>query len=111
MLVAYENAVGEVFIKIKLPSGKEWPNVYGWGDRQWDSLLSVAAPADTDAIASLKASWDTLSKSLIKSSQDKIDENKKAREDYKTLVANWGKTAGTGTSKPTGKVADDDSGG
>jgi hypothetical protein len=59
---------GRVFIQLTLPSGATEINVDGWGDAQWDSLLSSTTnSADIAAINSLKASWSSLQSQLRQS--------------------------------------------
>jgi hypothetical protein len=59
---------GRVFIQLTLPSGATEINVDGWGDAQWDSLLSSTTnSADIAAISSLKASWSSLQSQLRQS--------------------------------------------
>jgi hypothetical protein len=59
---------GRVFIQLTLPSGATEINVDGWGDAQWDSLLSSTTnAADIAAINSLKASWSGLQSQLRQS--------------------------------------------
>jgi hypothetical protein len=110
MIKAYEMG-STLVVPVFLPSGKELANVRGWGDTQWDGLIARADPRDLEALTSLKASYDTVITPLAEEVKTKIAANTEARKAHEELVANWGKTAGTGTSTPTGKVADDDSGG
>jgi hypothetical protein len=61
---------GRVFISLTLPSGKSEFNVDGWGDQQWDSLITTLTDtADITAANSLKASWPTLQAQLRASVQ------------------------------------------
>jgi hypothetical protein len=67
-LTASLQVSGRVFIQLTLPSGATEINVDGWGDAQWDSLLSSTTnSADISAISSLKASWSGLQSQLRQS--------------------------------------------
>jgi hypothetical protein len=67
-LTASLQVSGRVFIQLTLPSGATEINVDGWGDAQWDSLLSSTTnAADIAAINSLKASWSGLQSQLRQS--------------------------------------------
>jgi hypothetical protein len=110
MIKAYQTG-SSITVPVFLPSGKELKNVLGWDAQLWDYQIETASPLDLEVLKSLKENYATVIQPLITEVQTKIDENTTAKKEYDTMVANWGKTAGTGTSKPTGKVADDDSGG
>jgi hypothetical protein len=69
-LTATLQVSGRVFIQLTLPSGKSEFNVDGWGDQQWDSLITTLTDtADITAANSLKASWDVLQPQLRQSVQ------------------------------------------
>ena len=110
MIKAYEMG-STLVVPVFLPSGKELANVRGWGDTQWDGLIARTDPRDLEALTSLKASYDTVITPLAEEVKAKIAANADARKAHEELVANWGKTAGTGTSTSTGNLGDDDRGG
>ena len=110
MIKAYQTG-SSITVPVFLPSGKELKNVLGWDAQLWDYQIETANPLDLEVLKSLKDNYDNVIQPLVTAVQTKIDENTAAKKEYDNLVANWGKTAGTGTSTPTGKVADDDSGG
>lgn len=110
MIKAYQDG-SSVSVPIFLPSGKELKNVLGWDAQMWDGQIEVAKPQDLEVLKSLKDSYSSVIQPLVDDVTAKISANAAAKKEHETLVANWGKTAGTGSSTPTGKVADDDSGG
>lgn len=110
MIKAYQSG-SSITVPVFLPSGKELKNVLGWDALLWDDQIESASPLDLEVLKSLKENYANVIQPLVTEVQTKIDENTAAKKEHDTLVANWGKTAGTGTSTPTGKVADDDSGG
>lgn len=64
-LAASEQISGRVLIELTLPSGLTELNVDGWGDAQWDGLISTLTnTADIAAANSIKASWGTLQAQL-----------------------------------------------
>jgi hypothetical protein len=110
MIKAYQTG-SSITVPVFLPSGKELPNVLGWDAQMWDYQIEVAKPQDLEVLKSLKESYASVIQPLVDDVNAKIAANDAAKKEYDTMVANWGKTAGTGTSTPTGKVADDDAGG
>ena len=110
MIKAYQDG-SSVSVPIFLPSGKELKNVLGWDAQMWDGQIEVAKPQDLEVLKSLKDSYASVIQPLVDDVTAKISANAAAKKEHETLVANWGKTAGTGSSTSTGKVADDDSGG
>lgn len=110
MIKAYQTG-SSITVPVFLPSGKELPNVLGWDAQMWDYQIEVAKPQDLEVLKSLKDSYSSVIQPLVDDVTAKIAANTEAKKEHDTLVANWGKTAGTGTSTPTGKVADDDAGG
>ena len=107
---AYQDG-SSVSVPVFLPSGKELKNVLGWDAQMWDGQIEVAKPQDLEVLKSLKDSYSSVIQPLVDDVTAKIAANVAAKKEHETLVANWGKTAGTGSSTSTGKVADDDSGG
>ena len=110
MIKAYQDG-SSVSVPIFLPSGKELRNVLGWDAQMWDGQIEVAKPQDLEVLKSLKDSYASVIQPLVDDVNAKIAANVAAKKEHDILVANWGKTAGTGSSTSTGKVADDDSGG
>jgi hypothetical protein len=110
MIKAYMMGFTTVSVPVFLPSGKELSNVRGWGATQWDAQIAIADPRDIEALSSLKASYDTVIQPLITDVETKVAANAAAKAEYDKMLANWGTTAGTGTSTPIGNRADDDSG-
>ena len=111
MIKAYEAGVN-IFVPVFLPSGLELTNVRGWGPAQWDAQIARADPRDLEALTGLKANYDTVIQPLIDEVTAKVAANSAARKEYDTLLANWGKTAGTSSSSGTNRgVADDDASG
>lgn len=111
MIKAYEMGITLV-VPVFLPSGKELPNVRGWGPAQWDAQIAIADLRDLAALTSLKENYDTVIQPLITDVQTKIAENDTARKAHNELLANWGKTAGTSSASSSSRaVADDDASG
>lgn len=108
MIKAYEMGITLV-VPVFLPSGKELPNVRGWGPAQWDAQIAIADPRDLSALTSLKESYDTVIQPLITDVQTKIAANDAARKAHNELLSNWQNTA-SATVKPASSkpVVDDD---
>lgn len=95
MIKAYSNSVGmNLFVPVFLPSGKELPNVRGWGAEQWDAQIAIADPRDLEALTSLKANYDTVIQPLINDVNEKVAANEKARAEYNQALTSPS-TAGT----------------
>ena len=109
-LVATDN-FGRVFISATLPSGTQLPNIAGWGDSQWDSLIAHKStkPEDIEILTNLKASYTSVVKTLGAETTAKVAANTAAKTEYDTMVANFGKNAsGTAVTASNKAVADDD---
>lgn len=109
-LVATDN-FGRVFISATLPSGTQLPNIAGWGDSQWDSLIAHKStkPEDIEILTNLKASYTSVVKTLGAETTAKVAANAAAKTEYDTMVANFGKNAsGTSATASNNAVADDD---
>jgi hypothetical protein len=108
-LVATDN-FGRVFVAATLPSGTQLPNIAGWGDSQWDGLIAAKTtkPEDIEVLASLKASYDTVVRTLSAETTAKVAANATAKTEYDTMVANWGKNSSGTANAPIGNRADDD---
>ena len=64
-LTASVQISGRVLISLTLPSGQTEINVDGWGDAQWNDLISTLTDtADITSANSLKSSWGPLQSQL-----------------------------------------------
>jgi hypothetical protein len=108
MIKAYESGVA-LFVPVFLPSGKELPNVRGWGPAQWDAQIAIADPRDIEALTSLKENYDTVIQPLITDVETKIAANNAARKAHNELLSNWQNTSSATVQPATNKpVVDDD---
>lgn len=109
-ITTYLSGGGDVMVMVTLPSGKQLPNVKGWGSSEWDAQIQNAERQDSLALGSIKANPSMIS-SAVNSTVANIKTNEDAKAAYDAKYADWPKGAASAGSSSSTTVADDDSSG
>ena len=80
------------FVTVTLPSGKQIPNINGWGPNQYNSYATTLSPADAESLNSIQASAD-----IIISGLQNQDQQAKT-----TTSSSTDTSAGTSTASAAG---------
>jgi hypothetical protein len=85
------------FVTVTLPSGKQIPNINGWGPNQYNSYATTLSPADAESLNSIQASADI----IISGLQNQDQQAKTTTSSLTDTSAGTSPATGTGTSTTT----------